>query len=110
MKILFIGDIYGEPGRRILLQNIEKLKTEYKPNLIIINAENSAHGRGITKKIYKDLMSAGVNLLTMVITHLLIRKFMIYLKMITLISLDQLTIQMLKVMGIKLLNTTIKKY
>ncbi len=65
MKILFIGDIYGEPGRRILLQNIEKLKTEYKPNLIIINAENSAHGRGITKKIYKDLMSAGVNLLTM---------------------------------------------
>jgi len=65
MKILFIGDIYGEPGRRILLDNIEKLKTEYKPNIILANAENSAHGRGITKKIYKDFMNAGINLLTM---------------------------------------------
>lgn len=55
MKILFIGDIYGEPGRRILLDNIEKLKTEYKPNIILANAENSAHGRGITKKSTKIL-------------------------------------------------------
>lgn len=65
MKILFIGDIYGEPGRRILLNNIEMLKKEYKPNIIIANAENSAHGRGITKDIYKSFMSAGISLLTM---------------------------------------------
>jgi len=65
MKILFVGDIYGEPGRRILLENLDKLKSEYKPNLIIVNAENAAHGRGITKKIYKEFMSAGIHLLTM---------------------------------------------
>lgn len=65
MKILFIGDIYGEPGRRILLDNLDNLKKEYKPNLIIVNAENAAHGRGITKRIYKEFMSAGINLLTM---------------------------------------------
>lgn len=65
MKILFIGDIYGQPGRKILFDNIEKLKSDYKPNLIIANAENSAHGRGITKVIYKEFMSAGIHLLTM---------------------------------------------
>lgn len=53
MKILFVGDIYGEPGRRILLENLDKLKSEYKPNLIIVNAENAAHGRGITKNIQR---------------------------------------------------------
>ncbi|MGI6787622.1 MAG: TIGR00282 family metallophosphoesterase [Acholeplasmataceae bacterium] len=65
MKILFIGDIYGEPGRRILQENIELLKTKYKPNIIIANAENSAHGRGITHNIYKEFMSMGIHLLTM---------------------------------------------
>ena len=64
MKILFIGDIYGEPGRRILLQNIEKLKTEYKPNIILANAENSAHGRALLKNLQR-FMNAGINLLTM---------------------------------------------
>lgn len=65
MRILFIGDIYGQPGRKILLDNISNLKSTYKPNLIIVNAENAAHGRGITKDIYKSFMSAGIHLLTM---------------------------------------------
>lgn len=65
MKILFIGDIYGEPGRKILFDNLEELKRKYKPNIIIANAENAAHGRGLTKNIYKECMQAGIHLLTM---------------------------------------------
>lgn len=65
MKILFIGDIYGDPGIDYLLENITYLRQTYQPNLIIANAENSANGRGINKKIYKKLMQAGISLLTM---------------------------------------------
>ncbi|MCU0105401.1 TIGR00282 family metallophosphoesterase [Acholeplasma vituli] len=66
MRILFIGDIYGEPGRKILLSNLDELKATYKPNIIIVNAENSANnGRGITFRFYKELMAAGVHVITM---------------------------------------------
>jgi metallophosphoesterase (TIGR00282 family) len=66
MKILFVGDIYGEPGRKMLLNNLEELKQTYRPNIIIVNAENSANnGRGITQKFYKELMQSGVHSITM---------------------------------------------
>lgn len=66
MRVLFIGDVYGEPGRDILASKLPYLKKEYKPNIIIVNAENSANnGRGITDKYYKELMSLGVSAITM---------------------------------------------
>lgn len=65
MKILFIGDIYGDSGIDYLLENITYLRQTYQPNLIIANAENAANGRGINKRIYKKLMQAGIALLTM---------------------------------------------
>lgn len=65
MRILFIGDIYGEPGREILSKELPNLKFKYKPNLIIVNGENAAHGRGITKKIYKEFMEMGIHVITM---------------------------------------------
>ena len=65
MKILYIGDVYGESGRTFLQEKIEYLKQTYKPNIICISGENLAHGRGITLKIYKEMMSLGVNVITM---------------------------------------------
>lgn len=66
MKVLFIGDVYGPPGREYLKQQLPKLKNEYKPNIIIVNAENSSNnGRGITKDFYKELMELGVTTVTM---------------------------------------------
>ena len=66
MRILFIGDVYGEPGRKIFFDHIESLKQTYRPNIIIVNAENSANnGRGITQKIYKGFMQAGLSSITM---------------------------------------------
>lgn len=65
MKILMVGDIYGESGLDILTKELPDLKQTYKPHLIIVNAENASQGRGITKKIYKQLMELGVHVVTM---------------------------------------------
>ncbi len=65
MKILFIGDIYGKPGLEMVSDYLVVLKDKYRPNLIIANAENAFHGRGINLKIYKELMSQGIHAITM---------------------------------------------
>lgn len=65
MRVLFVGDIYGQIGLEMLKNNLTNLKSEYKPNLVIVNAENAASGRGINKKIYKELMEMGVAAVTM---------------------------------------------
>lgn len=65
MKILFIGDIYGNPGISVLEEVLPSLKEQYNPNLIIVNGENIANGRGINKKIYKQLMTLGICAVTM---------------------------------------------
>ena len=65
MKILFVGDLYGKVGLDMFSNSLPELKEKYKPNIIIVNAENAANGRGITLKIYKELMSLGVHACTM---------------------------------------------
>lgn len=64
-KVLFIGDIIGKLGRLVTEQVLPELKREYKPDLIIANGENSAHGYGITEKVYKELLGMGVEAITM---------------------------------------------
>ncbi|MFA6215288.1 MAG: TIGR00282 family metallophosphoesterase [Patescibacteria group bacterium] len=64
MKILFFGDIIGKIGRRGLKAVLPELKKEYQPDLVIANAENAAHGIGVTKKILEELISAGVDFFT----------------------------------------------
>ncbi len=64
MKILFIGDIVGKPGReavRILLPGLVK---KHKVELAIANAENVAGGSGITPRLASELFSYGLNMLT----------------------------------------------
>jgi len=65
MKILFIGDIYGKPGLDMLNLHLDELKKTYKPNVIIVNAENAHFGRGINLRIYKELMAQGIHMITM---------------------------------------------
>jgi 2',3'-cyclic-nucleotide 2'-phosphodiesterase len=65
MKILFIGDVFGSPGRDMVQEYLPKLKEKYKPQAIIINGENSASGKGITEKIYKQFMEWGAQVITM---------------------------------------------
>jgi 2',3'-cyclic-nucleotide 2'-phosphodiesterase len=65
MKILFISDIVGQPGREIIQNNMPRLLTEEKPDFIIANAENSAGGKGLNGPIADELFTLGINVLTM---------------------------------------------
>ncbi|PTF14475.1 TIGR00282 family metallophosphoesterase [Staphylococcus devriesei] len=65
MRILFIGDIVGKIGREAIAEYLLKIKQAYKPTVSIVNAENAAHGKGLTEKIYKQLLRDGVDFMTM---------------------------------------------
>ena len=65
MKILFLGDIVGVRGREIVRDFLPTLKEKYHPDIVIANGENSAHGKGITIKIYNELLSYGVDAITL---------------------------------------------
>jgi 2',3'-cyclic-nucleotide 2'-phosphodiesterase len=65
MKILIVGDLYGDPGLKILDHYMTQIKSEYQPHLLIANAENTTHGRGLSLKHYKELMRLGFHMLTM---------------------------------------------
>ncbi|NLM44679.1 MAG: TIGR00282 family metallophosphoesterase [Clostridiales bacterium] len=65
MTILFIGDIFGRTGRRLLKDNLKKIIEKYKIDFTIANGENSAGGIGITKEIYTELISYGIDVITL---------------------------------------------
>ena len=64
MKILFIGDIFGAPGRRIVADHVQDIVKANQIDLAIANAENAAGGFGITPSIAEDLFALGLDVLT----------------------------------------------
>lgn len=65
MNILFLGDIVGSVGRAMVEEHLPKLKEQHAIDLVIANCENAAHGKGITKKIYHQLLGYGIDMITM---------------------------------------------
>jgi len=65
LKILFFGDINGKIGRKAIKKALPQIKKEYKPDIIIANAENAAHGKGITETTILELMEAGIEFFTL---------------------------------------------
>ena len=65
MKILTIGDIVGENGVKKFKEELPKIKQEENIDFIIVNAENSAGGMGITTKIFNELLNMNVDVITM---------------------------------------------
>jgi len=64
MKLAFIGDIVGKPGRDMIGKYLPKLKDKYKLDLVIANYENASHGFGLTKKNCEELLGYGVDVMT----------------------------------------------
>jgi metallophosphoesterase (TIGR00282 family) len=64
MRILFIGDIVGSPGRQIVRERLADIVAQRQIDLVIANGENSASGFGITPKIADDLLQNGIDVLT----------------------------------------------
>lgn len=63
-RLLFLGDVVGEPGRSAIVNRISELKQRYNPQLTVVNGENAAGGLGITERIATKLLDAGVDVLT----------------------------------------------
>lgn len=64
MKVLFIGDVVGGPGRRGLRAAMPGLREKHAPDLVVVNGENSAGGIGITEKTAGELFEAGADVIT----------------------------------------------
>lgn len=65
MKIVYLGDVVGKPGRTVIKKNILELRKKYNFDLLFINAENSAGGRGINKKIADEIFAMGADFITL---------------------------------------------
>lgn len=64
MKILFIGDIVGKPGRRAVSGLLANIRSFHKVDLVVANAENASGGFGITPEVVSELLGGGIDLLT----------------------------------------------
>ena len=64
MRIAFIGDIVGRPGRDMLKNYLSKLKEEHEIDFVIANYENASHGFGLTAKNANELISYGIDVMT----------------------------------------------
>ncbi|HVD85870.1 MAG TPA: TIGR00282 family metallophosphoesterase [Solirubrobacterales bacterium] len=64
MRVLFIGDVVGSPGRQGLREAMPSLHERHSPDLVIVNGENSAGGVGITERTARDLFQSGAGAIT----------------------------------------------
>lgn len=65
MKILFIGDIVGKVGRRMIHDHLSSIVNKYKIDFIIANGENVTHGKGLVKHHYDELIDSGIDVITL---------------------------------------------
>jgi 2',3'-cyclic-nucleotide 2'-phosphodiesterase len=64
MRVLFVGDIFGKPGRKLIQEKLRSLLHEYRIDFSIANVENAAAGFGVTPEIADELLHAGIDVLT----------------------------------------------
>jgi len=64
MRILAVGDVIGKPGRQACSVLLPDIREQYRLDLVILNAENAASGRGVTPSIAEQLLDAGADVLT----------------------------------------------
>ncbi len=64
MKLLFLGDIVGRPGRDLVRRHVRALASRHDADLVIANGENAAGGAGITRDNMLEILSAGVDVIT----------------------------------------------
>ena len=65
MRLLFVGDVFGAPGRRAVETRLPALREELAADFCVVNGENAADGRGITAKIAQRLLSSGADVITL---------------------------------------------
>jgi metallophosphoesterase (TIGR00282 family) len=64
LRVAFIGDIVGRPGRKIIKENLSKIKDDFDVDFVIANGENASHGFGLTIKNCDELLKCGIDCIT----------------------------------------------
>lgn len=65
MRLIFLGDVVGRSGRAAVLDELPRLRQRYEPDFVVVNGENAAGGFGITESIFKQLIAAGADAVTL---------------------------------------------
>jgi len=65
LRVIMVGDLVGKPGRRVLQQQLPRLREEYAPDLVVVNAENVAGGSGLTPQLFQRILNYGVDGVTL---------------------------------------------
>jgi metallophosphoesterase (TIGR00282 family) len=65
VRLLFIGDVVGSPGRKVVEELLPGLRESERPDFVVINGENAAGGAGITRKVAESLFAAGADAITL---------------------------------------------
>jgi metallophosphoesterase (TIGR00282 family) len=65
VKLLFVGDVVGSPGRRALEELLPGLREQHEPDFVVVNGENAAGGVGITERIARGILGQGVDAITL---------------------------------------------
>ena len=65
MRLIFLGDVVGKSGREALAAALPALRGRYRPDLVVVNGENAAHGFGITEEIFQGFLAAGADVVTL---------------------------------------------
>ena len=63
-KLIFFGDIIGKPGRKALLAALPEIREKYKPDFVVVNVENIAHGKGVTVNSLAEIDGLGIDVMT----------------------------------------------
>ncbi|NPA55453.1 MAG: YmdB family metallophosphoesterase [Epsilonproteobacteria bacterium] len=64
MRLLFIGDIVGKPGRRMIQYHLPKIRQKYNIDVVVANYENVSHGFGMSQKNYQEMRNSGIDIFT----------------------------------------------
>jgi metallophosphoesterase (TIGR00282 family) len=64
LTILYLGDIMGRPGRDVVTAQLPKLRKKYRPDVVVAQAENVSHGKGMTPAHMRELQAAGIDFFT----------------------------------------------
>jgi metallophosphoesterase (TIGR00282 family) len=65
MRLIFVGDVVGRVGREVIASELPQIRRRYRPDLVVVNGENAAHGFGITEEIFLGLVAAGADVVTL---------------------------------------------
>jgi 2',3'-cyclic-nucleotide 2'-phosphodiesterase len=65
LRLLFIGDVVGKPGRRVLTRALAEVVAQRRVHLVVANTENACGGSGLNPSVYEEIVASGVDVLTM---------------------------------------------